>query len=299
MTVSARQRVLFSGPLGGWLSWWLCPAFIRKCRPRSDTLFAGPWVGEFGWELMNWQGWVRRLAGNYKRVIVCCREPSAALYRDVATEFVFHSIDGVPNCHHIHDVKNPDEVRCVWERIPSGADHVRPIQYVPQGAQSFVRFGAREDGDVVVLCHARGRSLDANRNWGQAEWDTCVRELEAHGLRVGAIGLRSSTLPLTCLHDYRDKPLEETMNIIASARLVIGPSSGPMHLASLCGTPHLVWGDRRTYSMKKTSRDKYESWWNPLGTPVTMIDEYGYDIPVSAVVSEVRRNVEGKDDADA
>ena len=29
------------------------------------TLIAGPWVGEFGWELAAWQGYIRALSKNF------------------------------------------------------------------------------------------------------------------------------------------------------------------------------------------------------------------------------------------
>ena len=37
------------------------------------------------------------------------------------------------------------------------------------------------------------------------------------------------------------------MDIIAGAKVVVGVSSGIMHLAMACGTPVVVWGDSRTY----------------------------------------------------
>ena len=42
-------------------------------------------------------------------------------------------------------------------------------------------------------------------------------------------------------------------------RVVIGQSSGPMHLASLCRVPHAVWGHHRLYQ-------RYADTWNPHKT---------------------------------
>jgi hypothetical protein len=70
-----------------------------------------------------------------------------------------------------------------------------------------------------------------------------------------------------------------------------GHSSGPLHLASLCGTPHLVWTNRKTYGMGKTSREKYESWWNPLRTPVTVLDS-GFDPTVDEVAGLIARQLD-------
>jgi hypothetical protein len=59
-----------------------------------------------------------------------------------------------------------------------------------------------------------------------------------------------------------------------------------MHLASLCGTPQLVWTDKKRYARGKTNRYKYEKWWNPFGTQVRVMDEWGFRPPVEVVCHE-------------
>jgi len=55
--------------------------------------------------------------------------------------------------------------------------------------------------------------------------------------------------------------MEDLIAIFSLCRLVVGQSTGTMHLASLCGVPHVVWGsDRIGIRYKKT--------WNPFHTPV-------------------------------
>lgn len=54
-----------------------------------QTVFFGPFVGEFGWEVMHWQGWVRKLCqGEFKnyRKIVCSYPGRQPFYPD-ADEF--------------------------------------------------------------------------------------------------------------------------------------------------------------------------------------------------------------------
>ena len=51
-------------------------------------LIAGPWVGEFGWELFAWHAYVRGLSLNYDRTIVISRPLTEDLYSDFADEFV-------------------------------------------------------------------------------------------------------------------------------------------------------------------------------------------------------------------
>jgi hypothetical protein len=269
------------------LSWILRPAYLRTERSQ-DTLFVGPWLGEFGWELMNWQAWARKVSASYAKTIVCARESSRALYEDFYDEFIPHSLTATGNCHVGFDVQPASALEELCKRIPQQADHLIPRRYVPRFEQEFVRLGiARTEDAVDVVIHARGREFVADRNWSLEEWQALCGSLLDRGLRIAAVGLRSATLPVEGVEDRRDISLQNTMDCMASSRLVIGPSSGPLHLASLCGTSHLVWTDRRTYGMGKTSREKYESWWNPLETPVQVVAEYGFRPPVEVIRDQV------------
>jgi ADP-heptose:LPS heptosyltransferase len=82
--------------------------------------------------------------------------------------------------------------------------------------------------------------------------------------------------------------LSEVMDLMAGATMVIGPSSGPMHLASLCGTPHIVWTDDKVWpAAKMNNRTRYEKAWNPLRTPCKVLDANGWDPSVETVASLV------------
>ncbi len=52
------------------------------------TLLAGPWIGEFGWELFGWQGCIRILAKKYDEVIVIGRTGHDFLYGDFADIYI-------------------------------------------------------------------------------------------------------------------------------------------------------------------------------------------------------------------
>jgi hypothetical protein len=284
------RRILFTKPWIFHWSWVRRPSFLTSARPRHEVLFAGPWVGEFGWELMNWQGFVRALRNRYRKVIVCSRASSRALYEDVCDLFIPHTVKGQSNSHVIFDIQNPGELQRVFSCIPEDADVLFPLRYVPAHAQSFIRFGNASIAGKTpeVLLHARGRHYQPGRNWPISKWIELADGLVADGYQVGSIGLSSDASLVPGTEDLRDQSLHEIMNKIAASRLVVGPSSGPMHLASLCGTPHLVWTDTRTYGMGLTSRAKYETAWNPLQTPVQVLDQDGFDPPVRQVAATAR-----------
>ena len=43
---------------------------LDNLKGDSNQLIAGPFLGEFGWELMQWQGYLRQMSKFYKHVIV-------------------------------------------------------------------------------------------------------------------------------------------------------------------------------------------------------------------------------------
>ena len=52
------------------------------------TLIAGPWVGEFGWELFAWQAYIRSLSRHFEKTVVISRPNSKSLYEDFVDDFV-------------------------------------------------------------------------------------------------------------------------------------------------------------------------------------------------------------------
>ncbi len=276
-----------------YLSWWFRPHFLRRGGPKKPTLFVGPWVGEFGWELLNWQAFVRALSREYDSTVVCCRRGNEALYADFATDFVPHQIRGTAECNQARQIENPREVQRVLDLVPRDADHLKPLGHQPLTRQQFIPFGERQaDLETDVLFHPRGRNFGTDRNWNESKWEALISSLSRQGLRVGCIGLSRATVDVDGdIIDHRDVPLDQTMNLIASTRLVIGPSSGPMHLASLCKTPHLVWTDKRKWARGMTSRMKYERYWNPFQTEAIVIDEFEFDPPVEEIEKDVLRHL--------
>ena len=278
-----------------YLSWWLRPKFLKDPSKRKKILFAGPWVGEFGWELMNWQGLVRKVASNYERVIVCCRPGNEALYEDFADEIITHTIHGTADCNRLKQIKNPEEAQRIKSLISQDYDHLYPLGQQPIERQEFIKYGIHDDKLAYdIIFHPRGRDFGEGRNWPKEYWLELLTRLKKDGKRLACIGLSGATLNIPnedLFDDLRDIPLKQTLNLLASSSLVIGPSSGPMHLASLCGTPHLVWTDREKYAQGRINREKYEYWWNPLGTKVEVIDDEGFKPGVEKVYRLVRRNL--------
>jgi len=133
--------------------------------------------------------------------------------------------------------------------------------------QSFRRFGsgaycchAMEDPNMLaritdVVVHARERNdVGRNRNWSHDKWDMLCKCLSDKGYTIVAIGT-AAYMPEHAVN-CAGIDLKDTCTLLRQAKLAIGPSSGPMHLASLCGTPHVVWGEAGNIP-------RYDEHWNP------------------------------------
>jgi len=260
----------------------------------ATALIAGPCISEFGWELMEWQGHVRALALKHDHVVVCSTATLQPLYADYNPIFVGHNIRGVRDCHTMRKIDNQGE----WDRVyrillnhkrsfEESGYTVRWEQSRPQrGAavgtrrpienQAFVQFGTPSNDGFDLVIHARNRPFKyafEGHNYPLDKWNELIVMLKEHGYEhIAAIGTTDQALLPEGVVDRRGAPLDEVMNMMSSARLMLGPSSGPMHLASLCGTPHVVWArDRQQSAINKRNKERYESYWNPLETPTRVI----------------------------
>lgn len=110
-----------------------------------------------------------------------------------------------------------------------------------------------------ILIHARGIKRKSAINYKR--WE----ELD---LDAGYIGTQQDK----CYgEDYRGIDLQQLMDMIAGAKVVVGVSSGVMHLAAACGTSLVVWGDNRTY-FGETLEKRYKQTWNPFNVRVVWLN---------------------------
>ncbi len=256
------------------------------------VLVAGPCVSEFGWELMSWQGSVREraCAQKFDEVVICATRGHKPLYEDFCTKFIPHDVGPERDCHRC-DVSDPaylkarDNVTTVRAKFVAAGATVETIQprcYVPIHFQNFVVYGNYERAveasrvfDIII--HARHRIRKTpftGSNWDLERWTCAVAHWRQADLRVATIGHPAASLAVEGAEDLRGTPLSDLLDTVAAAGIVVGPSSGPMHLASLCGAAHLVWtGKKVSPSIQATNRKRYEEIWNPHRTPVTVLDQ--------------------------
>jgi len=216
---------------------------------------------ELGWFLMRWQGHLRYLAQNH-RVIVECDDWQRYLVDDFA-----YTGEPEGEIHEVHRTKRLREKK-----------HLK---------QKFIQYGTPGRNGYDVVIHARGIDKGVHRNWQR--WEELMPYLEGHS--VVFVGTKDGA---RCYgEDKRGIPIEDLCDIMRNSKLFIGESSGPAHLASLCGISHLVITDRKKWNMGgKRARNwtRYMEYWNPLSTPAYVLDQDNYDPPVEKVLRAISKN---------
>ena len=251
----------------------------------NNQLIAGPWVGEFGWELFAWQGYIRALSKKFEKTTVICRENSQYLYRDFADRFIVCEPQGGQSDSFFKngvDINNLCKVVLSQNKgiLEEGTTLFAPrrIGFPPQTHYTEeIEFGQHkilpeykvygEEGQRGYDCifHIRSRELRKEDNWSISNWKK-LKSLLGDDKKIACIGTKGSSGCIEGADDLRDRPLEEVCTTIRNSSFAFGPSSGPMHLASLCGCPHVVWSEPE-------NKNRYENTWNPLDTRVLFMGE--------------------------
>lgn len=268
----------------------------------GKTIVAGPWIGEFGWELFAWQGYLRAIKSKYRvKMVVICRSTSNLLYSDFADEIIHYTPpeSGLSDSFFKHganlsksvlyQIVGPRPEKYSWlppRRVGnppstcwSEAVTIGPFKVCPK----YRLLGDTATTEIDVLFHARDRKLREGDNWSQHNWDTLLKML-GPVYTIGSIGTTHSSKHIQGTTDLRDLSLDKISTLIKNCKLVVGPSSGPMHLASLTGAKHLVWS-------KSENKERYLKTWNPFSTDVIFLDKYDWHPPPEYIYEKVLENV--------
>lgn len=286
---------------------------MSKPQRTKHVVIAGPCVSEFGWELMEYQAYVRRLVRGAADVVVCSTAGLEPLYADMQPTYIAHTIKCTRDAHKLRQdtLENPEELarvqallqaRCKaakkrGRRVIRLDDTKGKLQRRAISDQLFVKYGNAASAPVAfkLVVHARDRHDTGpcgGDNYSRDDWMKLLELLAAAGLvssraQIASIGTKDAALALPSTVDMRGIPLQQLMDILAAAELVIGPSSGPMHLASLCGTPHFVWATSRHQPViGRGNLERYMTYWNPLKTPVCVVPHPKGRQPEASVLAD-------------
>lgn len=270
---------------------------VLALRCRAETLIAGPFVGELGWELMEWQGFVRRLRRAYRKTVVISYPNSQCLYEDC--EFWPHSMllkDSGPGYGNWPRKRMLDlAAQCAADLKQTSFRVFLPV-YLNKisrrviGGQEFLspRELRQASADFDIAFHFRNfqRAGDDYKNYPLDQAAAIVRYCLGKGWRVCCIGHPEMAACPAGAQDCRSAGLSETMQILRRVRIVAGGSSAPMHLASLCDLPIVVW------TGPPFTVDRYFDSWNPHGSRVFLVSDKGFRPPVDAIIEQLHLAVD-------
>lgn len=237
----------------------------------EKILLAGPWVGEFGWELFCWQGYVRKLSRNYDKTIIIGRPNQKFLYEDFCDEYIdFDPLgfktdswmchDCVVNMGMINNIPHTDYLNGSFD---IGFRYGENGGFDLKGLFSNQEFKKYESNTLNksydIIFHCRNKSTGPDRNWDKSQWGELFKLLSPK-YTISCIG-NSEAFYIEGSDDLRNIPLSDLVSVMNNSKLIVGPSSGPMHLASLSGLKHLVWSSEH-------NRSRYLNVWNPFSTEV-------------------------------
>jgi hypothetical protein len=252
------------------------------------TLLVGHDSIEFGWALMTWIPYCRFMSKRYEKTIVVCKPGHEYLYADFCSTFVPFEKHGRPDRWLLNEkpVKMPAEVIA---KYPAAAMKTpNEARCNARHKRTFVKYGTQKDDcayDLVIHARACTKYDQSHWNYPVHWYEKALSEVKPK--RVCCIGTNAFYVPGT--ENKMNIPLSEVCDILASSKLCIGTSSGTMHLASLCGCPHVVFTiDKWQKSIDGTNKNRYEFIWNPLDTPVKVLDGKSWCPPVDRVVEAVR-----------
>ena len=268
-------------------------------QQEKKILMAGPWVGEFGWEICRWQPFVRWWATKqgFDKVYVGIQKGHDLLYQDYEPSIIYfdrweHS-DGWGDKRH----KSPNFKEKLIAKIQKEG-HVTILQpnkentSAPKGKMIFKKFGKPTKGkkyDLLINARWTNKCGHHWRDWPFSKWGE-LTEYFRHKLKMASIGIPTQSQRIHHTEDLRGIPLTDLANVMASSKLLIGPSSGPMHLASMCGTTHLLWTDNQKWGgAGGNNRFRYEKAWNPYKTKAVVIDDCNWQPQVSNIITEIKK----------
>ena len=257
-------------------------------------LLAGHDTIEFGWIICSWIPAIRKYAQNFDEVIIVCRTGHEYLYRDFATKFEYFDKEGRTGLYPWTFRDKPIKMPKKFIKKYPNAEVVVPCKKVLyKWPRKYIEYGkCVEESKYDLVIHARSEvKFDRkDRNWPVRKYIKLLKELRnGKHFSVCSIGSKKGAGFVPGTEDKRGIPLEELCNILYSSTVCIGPSSGPLHLASLCKCKHVVWtDDKYQKAIKETNRYRYEELWNPFKADVKVIDKYGWNPLVETVVKAVR-----------
>lgn len=259
-------------------------------------LYLYPYYGEVGWELFNWRSHARFVCqeqGPFDHRFAVVRAGHEGIYNGLIYEFdtfTEHEDCTEGNAFVLHRPDAYDHYKAHCQRCNKQVAKLRkhghevvPVR-LPLSKYRYFRYKMRhrlfeilqpyperlahwqrQITPTALIFALRWINRSTKKNTPEhlyqaaADWaDKCGRQFVTVGKRSHPMKFSQRGLAL-----MDQTTLDDLIAIYHLGGMVIGSSSGPMHLASVTCTPHVVWGGGRN-----DVRARYLKEWNPFKTPV-------------------------------
>jgi len=291
---------------------------VKNQLAQYDEIIFGPFIGELGWEIYRWSGFVRRYKklNPHKRIIVCTRENRQDLYNDAVDGIEVFSIEGDystyrPDCYKCNITDN------MYNRIMYSLKDRHPNAFIfePRVYNSHRRLFNQEDMDydytprstnastikdilnisesnmIPLVIPTRHRPDMAHRNWGVDNWKTLFQLINNSNQFVcficgtGDSYYKPSYPHMYALEDFvrEDSGVSSiglTIEAMNRSKLTAGPQTASIILSNLLGTPTLFWGHEITRHQRNE---------NPKNTQCRALLDRTYSINPVLIFNEIRK----------
>jgi len=264
-------------------------------------LVAGPYIGELGFEIGNWVPHLAAIRNKYDSMVVFARNGHKDLYPFV-DEFIGFDF-GLETAHcdknwlilpHQEEVNRYEVLENQVKKYAMSLQkkghivslylsnkNIRNVEFTER--LPVILTGSKSKIDkwkqklpigpkvvFVVRSYARGSSKNANPEL----LNQTIYELK-NKVDVNCILVGHEELPFKCKArgeciDFLNKTsIDDLIAIYSMSDVVVGASTGTIHLASACGVPHITWvawvGDLPAIEKR------YRSFWNLNKTPISYL----------------------------
>lgn len=239
-------------------------------------LYAGPYIGEFGWELCWWNPMIRQKSKQFDQIIIAAHKGSEYLY-EFADEFIPLDAEGWCNA----------EGECITLIPKINADIYIDPSKIPInvfGIHAGLKWRNLSPSNCIkkadIMCafrpfkiHPKTKQFIDGKDYPRLECENVINLLLDLGFSVACYG-GSKNYCFDGTIDLREMNLKDLCGALNTAQCALGPSSGTIHLASLCGCRHVTWYRQKSnFPPHKTLHTRYEKTWNPFNTAVKYLHE--------------------------
>ena len=275
--------------------------------PRN-VLCIPPYPGELGWEIVNYVPYVNgiRRAGSFDLVLASVRNGRERLYpfvsnfmlTNVAEDMNVSGNSGPAGGAHGRAL---EEYRIRVTKIRNRGNFCRLVKLarvkdrVLLPGRKHVCYKATEK--EIGVCHSkyglqyaviavRTRKFGRGKNWSIDNFDRLGRRISELGFVPVYVGSGKRIKFSRGISLVGKTTVSDVIPILCGASFAVGGSTGTLHLASMCKTPHFVWGNKRLIR-------RYRKDWNPFDTKVRFMHEHNWRPPVKSVVVALKKFIDG------